>query len=88
MTYSRWSNSNWYSFHVTGTGDDSASKDEQVLSLWHCMDTMIDWTYKQLILINKSGISLSYPEVSDDDIDEAMVIIKRFITEVNNDFKD
>ena len=86
MTYSRWSNSNWYSFHVTG--NDSASKDEQVLSLWHCMDTMIDWTYKQLILINKSGISLSYPEVSDDDIDEAMVIIKRFITEVNNDFKD
>jgi len=39
MSYSRWSNSSWYSFYTC----------ENVLALWYSLDSCFDWTYKDLV---------------------------------------
>lgn len=45
MSYSRWSNSSWYTFYNANSGRDL---EEQVLSAWYSLDKCIDWTYAEL----------------------------------------
>ena len=45
MSYSRWSNSSWYTFYNASSGD---KLENQVLSAWYSLDKCIDWTYEQL----------------------------------------
>ncbi|CAB4127478.1 hypothetical protein UFOVP84_207 [uncultured Caudovirales phage] len=83
MSYSRWIHSNWYSFyHSTPVG---TPKEGQILSLWHVTEHH-DFTYKQLLSMGEGKLRSLYPEATDDDIIEAMDIIKQFKKDVNNEF--
>jgi hypothetical protein len=86
MSYSRWSNSNWYSFWNTSSGE---TKDSQVLSLWYvCEDKLVDLTYDELVDIKPSLLRKCYDsEISKKDLAEAMLIINWFIDDVDSDFE-
>lgn len=45
MSYCRWSNSDWYIFWNSSSGDTLES---QVLSIWYSMDAMRDFTYPEV----------------------------------------
>ena len=49
MSYSRWSNSSWYTFWAV-RGEESLQGDinEEVFVGWYDMDHTIDWTYKEV----------------------------------------
>jgi hypothetical protein len=53
MSYSRWSNSSWYTFWNACSGD---TRDTQVLSAWYSLDKTIDWTYAEAQDLFKNGI--------------------------------
>jgi len=81
MSYSRWSNSVWYSFYNT----------ENKLSLWYDMDKLIDWHYHDLVdmitdeetcceqLVLLYGCTLAEAQ-------EALRYIKDFILDRETDF--
>lgn len=83
MSYSRWSDSNWYSFYNSGTTE--LKRDDQALSLWHVSETKT-FTYKELMHMGEGKLRSLYPEATDEDIDEVLVIIDRFKRDVNDDF--
>ena len=75
MSYSRWSNSSWYSFYnVNGC-----------LSLWYSMDKTIDWSYedlKDIMSQDPEKIPLFFMEVykcTREEADEAIEYIGFFI---------
>lgn len=81
MSYSRWSNSCWYSFYnVNGK-----------LSLWYDMEHIIDWEYDELVEIMQQDpekIPLFFKEVytcSLDEANEAVEYIKMFIEDYDPD---
>ena len=83
MSYSRWSNSTWYSFYNSIPED--SKKEDQVLSLWHVSDNK-DFTYNELKSFGQNKLWVLYPEASNNDILEALSIIERFIHDVDEDF--
>jgi hypothetical protein len=85
MSYSRWSDSNWYSFY--NASRDDSKKEEQALSLWHVSESKT-FTYKELLSFGEGKLMSLYPEATDDDIQEALGFIERFISEVNTDFAE
>jgi hypothetical protein len=85
MSYSRWSTSNWYSFY--NTIGDGSKKEDQVLSLWHVTENK-DFTYTELKYFDENLLRTLYPKVNNDDINEALDIIKLFIADVDDDFVD
>jgi hypothetical protein len=86
MAYSRWSNSNWYSFHNTSSGE---SKNEQILSLWYAgSERLNDFYYEELVDMKVGLLKKCYDtEISKKDLAEAMGIIQTFITDMNSDFE-
>lgn len=84
MAYTRWIDSNWYSFY-NSIGKDTVA-DEQCLSLWHVTETKT-FTYKQLLTMGEGKLRSIYPEADDSDITEALDIISRFKKDVEDDFK-
>ena len=83
MSYSRWSNSIWYSFWAA---NDAQTKDEQLLSLWYSMDKTIDWTYSEIAHITESDIQRRY-DCDIEESQEAMTYINRFIKDVDRKFE-
>ena len=83
MSYSRWSNSIWYSFWAA---NDAQTKDEQLLSLWYSMDKTIDWTYSEITHITESDIQRRY-DCDIEESQEAMIYINRFIKDVDRKFE-
>lgn len=85
MSYSRWSNSNWYAFWDTMSGDE---KNEQVLSLSHVSSEIVpNFYYDELVDIKASSLPDIYEiELSKKDIAEAMDIIKLFLSDVNEEY--
>lgn len=84
MSYSRWSNSNWYSFYQDNT--NNLIKENQVLCLWHYSWSR-DLTFKEVQNITESDLKLLYPtDISDTDISEAMIIIETFKQDVEREF--
>lgn len=86
MSYSRWSNSNWYSFYNCMSGE---TKDSQLLSLWYAgSDNLVDLTYDQLIEIKSPKELAFYYEdfVPLEDLVEAMEYIQWFIDDVDGEF--
>ena len=83
MSYSRWSNSNWYSFWSTSS---AAGRDNQVLCLWYSMDPrdIRDFTYKDLQTMTAEKIMEMYA-CSSSDAEEAMDYVRQFISDVNFD---
>ena len=69
MSYSRWSNSSWYTFWNASSGK---TRETQVLSAWYSLDHCTDWTYEevqrlfknapeQIIMILESKYGLTIP---------------------------
>lgn len=85
MSYTRWSDSNWYSFY-NAIGVDS-KLEEQVLSLWHTSETR-SFTYEELLSIGKKKLKSIYPKADNDDILEAISIIERFKADAINYFTE
>ena len=82
MSYARWSSdSNWYAFWCDSTDDTPQS--EEVLCLWHKTKHIV-FTFKELANIGCGPLMNLYPNVSDDDIIKAMLIIKMFQNDVKN----
>ena len=50
MSYSRWSNSSWYTFYNASGGE---TLDEQVLSAWYSLEGCVDWTYAELVHLTR-----------------------------------
>lgn len=80
MSYSRWSNSPWYTFWNVCSGP---TKGEQVLSLWYTLDHCKDWTYDDLKSMDLSDLMIEYPGVRYDEIMEAKKYIDAFISDVD-----
>jgi hypothetical protein len=81
MSYSRWSNSSWYSFYnVNGK-----------LSLWYDMEHVIDWEYDDLIDImsqDPAKIPLFFMEVykcTEAEALEAMTYINMYLEDYDPD---
>jgi hypothetical protein len=85
MSYSRWSNSNWYSFWNTNSGE---TKESQVLSLWYCgADELRDYQYSELLEITPKLLKSEYDvEIKKSEIFEALRYIHQFIEDVDEQF--
>lgn len=89
MSYSRWSNSNWYSFwsSLSPTKD----KNDQLLSLWYVgNDNTPNFSYKLLKNMDPITQLQGYykSQLSLDDIEEARKIIEMFIDDVDEDYSN
>lgn len=84
MSYSRWSNSVWYSFWNAESGP---TREEQVLSLWYSLDMCKDWTYEELKTMDAADLMMQYPGVPYNEVVEAKSLIQRFIQDVDDEFK-
>jgi hypothetical protein len=86
MSYSRWSNSNWYSFWNTSSKD---KKEDEILSLWYSLDEKPNFSYSELIEIKTINDLRCYFKEDIDDIylTEAMEYIQMFIDDVNDEFE-
>lgn len=82
MSYARWSNSAWYTFYNTSSGE---FREDQVLSLWYSMNTCYEWTYEQLLDFNPEFLIKEY-ECNSDEASEAMEYIEEFLKDVEEDF--
>lgn len=74
MSYSRWSNSCWYSFYNSGG----------YLSLWYSLDKMIDISFEQCSEITPQKLKEMY-DCTDEEAKEAMEYIGYFIEEYDTD---
>jgi len=85
MSYSRWSNSNWYSFWNTSSGE---TKESQVLSLWYCgSDELRDYQYSELLEITPNLLKSEYDvKIKKSEIFEALGYIHQFIEDVDKEF--
>lgn len=86
MSYSRWSDSNWYTFWNTRSPD--ATKDEQVLSLWYAGEDLTDFTYKELKSFDISKMQEKFPNVDTEDLVEALGYIQMFFDRVDRTFAE
>jgi hypothetical protein len=84
MSYSRWSNSSWYSFWSSASDPDDIN--EQTLCLWLGHEQNLDFSYSDLLDFNESSMRFNYPGISDDDIKSGLELIRIFIEDVNEDF--
>lgn len=89
MSYSRWSNSSWYSFWAES---HSSKKDDQILSLWYSLseDDCINFTYECLKTMDVISQLQGYyaSELTLENIEEAKKLIEWFIEDVDEDFGD
>lgn len=86
MSYSRWSDSNWYTFWNTSSPD--ATKDEQVLSLWYAGEDLTDFTYKELKSFDISKMQEKFPNADTEDLEEALGYIQMFFDRVDRTFAE
>ena len=90
MSYSRWSNSRWYTFWNASSGK---TKDEQVLSLWYSIDNIRDITYGELKdLVESQALTAAIDMIlwkydcTVPEAEEAVGYIKEFIRNVEEEF--
>ena len=84
MSYSRWSNSNWYCFWRDTECD---TKENEVLALWLSIDKTLEFTYQELKNFTAETIIETY-DVSQELADEAMGYIKWFLEDVDKEYTD
>jgi hypothetical protein len=90
MSYSRWSNSSWYTFwDASRSGETQAF---QELAVWYDVDHMISWSYHELQnLLSKDHsyvvhlLEMKY-ECSPDEATEVLDYMQDFINDVNKEF--
>ena len=93
MSYSRWSNSVWYSFwNAASSNDDDA--DGQILSLWHKSprsdggNMHNDYSYSEIKNWDVDNVKEHYAGITNAQAIEAIEIIKCFTEDVDNVMKD
>jgi hypothetical protein len=82
MSYSRWSNSIWYTYWSTGCSD---KKNKQTF----CICSVATFTYKQLkddIYKCLKEIKKKYPTCTDYEIEELRGYMKEFMADVEHEF--
>ncbi|GAF82889.1 unnamed protein product [marine sediment metagenome] len=85
MSYSRWGSSNWYAFW---RNNDATDLESQSLALWHCCKgEHLAWSYAELMEANECWLKEKYPDISDNDISEALDIIQVFQREMRSLYK-
>lgn len=84
MSYSRWSNSSWYSFWSCESGED---KDDQVLCLWYS-GSHPSFSYDQLKEMGEADLEGYFPDATEEEIIEATVLISVFIEDVDETFEE
>ena len=85
MSYSRWGASTWYSFY----NSTSEHKEGQLFSLWYSLESkhIKDWKYSELLELTVPDIQRYY-DCNLNEAEEAMMYVKRFINDVDSDFKE
>ena len=84
MSYSRWSNSTWYTFWSAG---DATTKEDEVLSLWLSIDSAKDWTYNELKTWTVETVLENYPDITQAEAEEALEYIQHFLTDVEKEYE-
>lgn len=79
MSYSRWSNSTWYSFWSSYGG---ASRADQVLSLWADFKQCKDWTYDQIKDWTIQDVCEAYDGVTYEEAEEGWGYIQLWLEDV------
>ena len=83
MSYSRWSNSVWYSFWSTS---DAKRKEDEVFCLWADMSQTKDWTYEQLLGFTVEDIGKEYVGITLAEAEEAWGYIQNFLADVDEEY--
>jgi hypothetical protein len=89
MSYSRWSNSSWYTFWNVSSGD---TRDTQVLSAWYSIDKTIDWDYADAKELFENGIVDACKRIrliyncNEDEASELQEIFQIWMAEVRSEF--
>ena len=89
MSYSRWSNSSWYTFWNVSGGN---TRETQLFSAWYSLDGCVDWTFEEVarlfthspdtiinLLENKYGCS-------GDEANELQEYMQQWRSDVNQKF--
>jgi hypothetical protein len=82
MSYSRWGDSDWYTFWQDSKCD---TKEDEVLALWLSIDKTYNFNYKELTNFTSESIMELY-DVSQELADEAMGYIKCFLEDVDEEY--
>lgn len=86
MSYSRWSNSAWYSFWSCESGEE---KDDQILCLWYSMSNYHPgFSYDELKEMGEEDLKRYFPDATEEEIIEATVLISLFIEDVDETFEE
>lgn len=86
MSYSRWIDSNWYSFWNSMCID--TIKEDQVLSLWYVGGDITDFTYSDLKGFTLETLKEIFPNVLEIELIEALEYIENFIQDVDKEFAE
>ena len=85
MSYSRWSNSAWYSFWSAG---NAKRKEDEVFCLWADMEQTKDWTYEQLESFTVEDIGRKYVGITLAEAEEAWGYIQEFLQDVDREYDE
>jgi len=82
MSYSRWSNSSWYSFWRDTREKD---KNKETLCLWYNLNACKDWHYEQLSKFTLTFIEQEYNCTRAEAI-EALSYVDLFMDDVEEEY--
>ena len=83
MSYSRWSNSTWYSFWSVS---DAITKEDEIFSLWLSIDETKDWSYNELKTWTVETVLENYESITQSEAEEALEYIKYFLEDVEKEY--
>ena len=83
MSYSRWSNSTWYTFWSVS---DAKRKEDEVLSLWADMSQTRDWIYEELVTWTVEDVGKAYTGITLAEAEEAWGYIQEFLADVDEEY--
>ena len=83
MSYSRWSNSCWYTFWSVS---DAKRKEDEVLSLWADMSQTRDWIYEELVTWTVEDVGKAYTGITLAEAEEAWGYIQEFLADVDEEY--
>ena len=84
MSYSRWSNSTWYSFWCA---TNATTKEDEILSLWLGLDSTKDWAYNELKTWTVETVLENYEGITQAEAEEALEYIKYFLDDVEQEYE-
>lgn len=81
MSYSRWSDSDWYTFWLADAEADASG--DPIFEMWHCRDESLPCArYSQLRDITEDALAALVPGAPRDDIDELLGYVREFCADV------